>query len=298
MPDFDALYGRWSERREAIGRFDRLFVVGCAKSGTTWLENLLHGHPEIHLRGEGRYFWSLGQQMQQVFRGFNASLPGADAADPARWPDDEFACLMRCVIEAQLARAVASGPAKARLRIVGDKTPMHTLAVGALHQLYPRAKFVHIIRDPRDATISQWLFWAKENDPRPFEEFVEYSITKVWPLNVESARRAGRGLGALYAEVRYEDLLEGCEGEVRRLLRFLGVSEADNDVAACLANGRFGKHAGGRRRGADGGEGHLYRKGVAGDWRNHIPAPLAERCCEQVAPLMRSCGYEPAAAVC
>ena len=293
MNKFDAQYQAWKSRAGALDEYGKLFVVGCAKSGTTWLEKLLDGHPELHVRGEGRYFWSLAQNLQQAFRAFNESLPSQGASYAPWWSDEEFAFVLRTTIDAALARSLASGPAKPGLRIVGDKTPMHTLAIGPLHQLYPEAKFIHIIRDPRDATISQWLFWAKKNDPRPFEEFVEYSITHVWPLNVQSARKQGSQLGALYTEVRYEDLLVAEGDELRRLAGFLGVDDGDDAIDACIANGSFKKHSGGRKRGDDGGEAALFRKGVAGDWVNHIPVELANRCCDRISDLMRSCGYEP-----
>jgi hypothetical protein len=285
-------YRAWCERTAAIGSLRKLFVVGCAKSGTTWLQHLLNGHPEICIDGEGRYFWPLAQYLNKAFTSFNESLPKQGHDVSAWWSDTEFACLMRHTIEVALSRTYVNGGSEPGLQYIGDKTPMHTLAVGSLHQLFPEARFIHIIRDPRDATISQWIFWAKANDPRSFEEFVEYSITKVWPLNVESARKAGRPLGPLYTEVRYEDLIENPADEMTRLCQFLGVDDASGAIEACLANGDFKKHSGGRTRGNDDGDGNLYRKGVAGDWMNHIPVDLANRCCAQVETLMHDCGYE------
>ena len=293
MSDFETYFHTWRDRCRDLDGLDKLFVVGCAKSGTTWLENLLQGHPEVHIRGEGRYFWSLAQNMHQAFAAFNNSLPATGPANPAWWSEDEFACMVRLAIEAELTRSIESSPAKPDLKVVGDKTPMHTLAVDKLHALFPTAKFIHIIRDPRDATISQWFFWAKDHDPRPFEAFVEYSITEVWPMNVASARNAGKPLGDLYTEVRYEDLLANTADEMRRLAGFLGVDTANDAIGACLNNGDFSSRANGRKRGTDGGEGSLYRKGVAGDWANHIPPDLAQRCCAKVGTLMRSLGYNP-----
>ena len=78
-----------------------------------------------------------------------------------------FLIHLRATIEASLARSLSQSPPNPRLKIIGDKTPMHTLAVAPLHQLFPKAKFIHIIRDPRDATISQWLFWGQRQRPTP-----------------------------------------------------------------------------------------------------------------------------------
>ncbi|MEM9660860.1 MAG: sulfotransferase [Planctomycetota bacterium] len=288
---FDAVYRSWRDRTDAISSLDIVFAVGCAKSGTTWLEKLLDGHPEMCVKGEGRHFWSLAQHLQKAFEAFNTSLPAQGERYLPWWSQPEFACVLRATIESTLARYIASEPPNPKLKIVGDKTPMHTLAVEPLAGLFPRAKFIHIIRDPRDATISQWLFWAKDNDPRPFEEFVEYSITQVWPLNVQTARTAGQKLAGRFAEVRYEDLIAEPEAQVTRLLEFLAVDASPEAVRTCLTGGSFKTLAEGRDRGSDTGTGHLFRKGVAGDWVNHIPPEFAERCCRKIEPLMRSCGY-------
>ncbi|HEX5915407.1 MAG TPA: sulfotransferase, partial [Rubrobacter sp.] len=38
------------------GEVPVFFVVGLAKSGTTWLMKTLDAHPEVLCRGEGRFF--------------------------------------------------------------------------------------------------------------------------------------------------------------------------------------------------------------------------------------------------
>ena len=55
--------------QEQLESVERVFVVGCGKSGTTWMQNLLNGHPHIAMSGEvcaldsrsGERLWSFGQ---------------------------------------------------------------------------------------------------------------------------------------------------------------------------------------------------------------------------------------------
>jgi hypothetical protein len=294
---FENLVSDWRKLLALVGGLEKLFVIGCGKSGTNWLKNILHGHDEIVIMGEGRFFWSLAPRLAEAVNGFNDSLPWKDPSHIAYLRQVDFQLLLRTIIDSQLARYVADGPVKPRLRIVGDKTPMHTLAVEDLNRLYPAARFIQIVRDPRDAAASQWLFWAQRNDGRSLEEFVRYSITHVWPLNVRSAREAGSRLGDRYTEVRYEDLHRDEEGEIRRLLRFLGVDAGERSVRQCAEAGRFERWSGGRARGEESGA-SLYRRGVVGDWIHHLPAAVVHESCGQVGELMREFGYDPEAAPC
>ena len=275
---------------------EKLFIVGCGRSGTTWLMNALNGHDEIVVLGEGRFFYQLEPCLIQAFAAFNKAQPSPDNThDATRLRDADVWLILRTIIDSQLARYIAAGRVKPRLKIVGDKTPIHTLTMAKLAAMYPEAKFIHIIRDPRDMATSQWVRYAKNNDPRGINIYTEQQITRIWVTHVQAARQNGAQLGnTRYAEVRYEDLMENEAAEMARLLRFLGADASDSQVARCMEAGSFKKHTGGRKRGEE-LAGAFYRKGVAGDWVNHLPAEVVLRSCRQIAPLMRSYGYDPEA---
>ena len=50
--------------------------------------------------------------------------------------------------------------------IWGDKTPGYLLHDELLMQIFPSAKFIHIIRDPRDYVLSVNHTWGKEHASR------------------------------------------------------------------------------------------------------------------------------------
>jgi hypothetical protein len=161
---------RGARRRSAVRRKHReapsvFFIVGRAKSGTTWLMRTLDAHPEITCRGEGRFF---GRDYQ-LPGAETATIParplaGALAADTAlrswlersvwardRDPDEQLAELTRIVVDHFLAQAVR----ETGKPIVGDKTPFLTGdTVREIAQIHPTAKVVQVIRDGRDVAIS------------------------------------------------------------------------------------------------------------------------------------------------
>ncbi|MHC4428086.1 MAG: sulfotransferase, partial [Planctomycetota bacterium] len=47
------------------------FVLGCQKSGTTWVAGLVDAHPEVCCRGEGHVSDLIGPMVEQVGRLYN-----------------------------------------------------------------------------------------------------------------------------------------------------------------------------------------------------------------------------------
>jgi hypothetical protein len=106
-----------------------------------------------------------------------------------------------------------TGAAVGGAAIWGDKSPSYINDLPLISAQYPQARFLHIIRDARDHCLSTHRAWGK--DMR--------RAAQRWSDSIEAARQAGRSLGAGYMEIRYEDLLEHTEAELRRCCRHLGV---------------------------------------------------------------------------
>jgi hypothetical protein len=97
----------------------------------------------------------------------------------------------------------------------GDKSPANTHHIAALATSFPTAKFVHIIRDGRDAAQSFHRRWGFQ--PR-------HTIWR-WKRAVREGRQQGSGLPRRrYLEVRYEDVTSSPESEIRRICAFLGLA--------------------------------------------------------------------------
>jgi hypothetical protein len=119
------------------------------------------------------------------------------------------------------------GEARAK-SLVGDKTPNYVRQVHVLHALWPRARFVHLIRDGRDVCLSV-LAWKRKaaRTAELFPTWTEDPVTTAalcWERDVRHGRNKGRPLGpALYHEIRYETLVHRPADETRDLCSFLGV---------------------------------------------------------------------------
>jgi hypothetical protein len=102
----------------------------------------------------------------------------------------------------------------------GDKTPLYMQHLELLERLFPDARFVHLVRDGRDAALSflgmpagivTWT-WAHPRDAAGF--------ACQWRTEVEGAQALGQRVGDRYLEVRYERLVADPEGTVRDICAF------------------------------------------------------------------------------
>jgi hypothetical protein len=96
----------------------------------------------------------------------------------------------------------------------GDKTPEAINAIRLLGQLFPEARFIHMIRDGRDVAISHL------NVETGIRNVGEVAMT--WKEQIERAQRDGGMLGAdRYREVRYEELIDDPERILRSVCDFI-----------------------------------------------------------------------------
>lgn len=292
-PTIEEMYRQHRRAVEFVNTLNKVFVLGSAKSGTTWVMQMLNGHPEMVVNGEGGFAWLVAPTIDQTLQSIDKhrAQHANDKPVVAFAPLDRLLAI-RSILDGRLAKYIQSSQDDlSNLKYVGDKTPQHAVRISMLRQIYPDAKFIHVIRDPRDVATSAW-FHIGRSDHRSKDELIRHFMNEVWPLNVGTARREGPQAPEQYIEVRYEDLLDRESSEVQRLLSFLDVDCSANMAQACIEAGSFQKASGGRSRG-EADESSFYRKGTAGDWVNHIEPELAHACCQPIADLMREVGYDP-----
>jgi len=142
--------------------------------------------------------------------------------------DGYYAEAMRCdPIAAKRQFRVSRGPSDPKRRWV-DGTPEHSLYIWPLLKLFPRAKFIHLIRDVNAVVRSLLLFSSPGTPPLVENEQAAYEY---WLRRVRSCLAAERALGSqTVARVRYHDLIAQPQATLERCLDFAG----ENFCADCL----------------------------------------------------------------
>ncbi len=213
-----------------------VFIVGAPRSGTTMLQYRLRNLPSISLpTGESHFFMPLYRN-REVF-GDLSQLENIRAVLQAmydqsrefletdlhgmRFDRDALAAELHVTgrhtlpaIISGLFEKNAQGEGKARW---GDKTPYYVMHMTRLLEWFPKAQFVHLIRDGRDVALS---LFGRRND---FYVYNAYFAAEYWESYIEKGREQGRQLPpGQYLELRYEDLLAQPEDTMQALCEFLG----------------------------------------------------------------------------
>jgi hypothetical protein len=292
MFDYDRLHIAISMLRQK----QIFFVGGTGKSGTTWLQLLLDAHPSVSCSGEGHFpdhLWEvlkqamdqyknlIGTNNKQLFNELEGYLPPTGK--------DVLYIFASCIA----VFLVEQSKGKVALA-VGEKTPGNIRYFPRLATLFPTAKFIQIVRDGRDCAISGWFHnlrnkeWVKYNCGS-LDTFVE-RVAEVWATDLAKAHEFADAHPDRIRRIRYEDLARDAETTLAGLFRFLGVEATETVVADCRRQASFAKWSGGRNPGEE-NRLSFFRKGVAGDWRNHLSEEQNALFREQAGTWLDRLGY-------
>jgi hypothetical protein len=261
-----------------------VFVVGMNGSGTTMLLDCLGRHPALYafpketrlipylmarestygdLRVDANFraLWDYVRNLA-VFRHVNDHEPVPIPEDWAARPRS-----LAAVLDGVFSH-FAADEGKHRWC---EKTPQHVQHLLALAELFPAARFVHVIRDGRDCARSFHRRWRRQPELTVFR----------WKKVVTMGRAQGQRLGpARYLEVRYEDLTADPEQSLRRICSFLGL---EFHRAVLRSRQPYLQSR------ADGRRGGLQRN--SGKWRTYFPAHRLEGLERIAGATLASCGY-------
>jgi Sulfotransferase family len=274
MLDYEAVQSAISDLRTK----QIFFIGGTVKSGTTWLQLLLNAHPDVSCNGEGHFGSGLAPILKPAFDRYNQLIVHesksvfGEIAGYQQLSDDDFQFLLATCIGLSLLRQSKSATARA----VGEKTPSNIRYFSLLHSLFPSAKFLHIVRDGRDCAVSGWfhgLRTAREWTRKNFSSLDDYAVKHAdyWAKELATAKAFADKNQNRVHQIRYEDLVEDIGRTLADVLNFLGVDAGEAVLAECRSAASFESLSGGRAVGQQ-SPNSFFRKGIAGDWRNHLSA--------------------------
>ena len=271
MFDYNSMHASISTLRQK----QIFFVGGSPKSGTTWLQLLLDAHPSVSCSGEGSFSTHLWPFLKQALDQYDRAIETnekvlfneLEAYQRLTQHDVRyiFATCIAVVLLKQSRHKLA--------RAIGDKTPANSGNFSELAILFPTAKFIQMVRDGRDCAVSGWFHNLRNPDwvhlNRGSLDSYVTAFAEFWASELAKAQEFAEAHPDRFRRIRYEELARDTEGVLAGLFEFLGVEVDASVLAHCRTEASFAKRSGGRNPGEEDRQ-SFFRKGVAGDWRNHL----------------------------
>lgn len=219
----DAWARSWRPETDIDNRPAPVFLVGFPRSGTTLLDTMLMGHPDIEILEEEP---ALGRAIRLLPS--LAEMPGASDEQVRAARDEYF-------------RAAAELTPLAAGKVVIDKNPLTMNAVPVIRRLFPEARIILAIRHPCDVVLSCFVTNFKVNDG--MANFLQLdTAAELYDLSFTSFERAVQLLEPRVHRVVYENVVADAESELRSLIEFLGLDWSDEVLqheSTALARGRI-----------------------------------------------------------
>jgi tetratricopeptide (TPR) repeat protein len=183
-------------------------LTGFPRSGTTLLENVLDTHPKVVALGERPLL--IDAEIEFLTQPGGIARLGNVVGD-----------LLEPYRESYWNNAREYKPVSANDVFV-DKHPFTTIRLPLIAKVFPDAKIIFMIRDPRDVVLS--CFRRSFNINRSTYEFSELeSGARYYATVMEAGRTYLDRLPLNTLKVRYEDLVADFEGQTKALCDFLGI---------------------------------------------------------------------------
>jgi hypothetical protein len=210
------------------------FIIGTGRCGTSMLAQMLNSHSKICVPHELQILFEYsnnGPRLYEIFKDKkNERFGSEDFVEliKARCPHKFHEYFdYRSYFEKQqypilslkqLANSLYSEIAESKQKeMLIEQTPWYGQRIDILNELFPDAKYIHMVRDGRDVAISfaRTPWWHKD-----IGKNLERWHAEVWQI-IESSNHILSPNQML--QVRYEDFVERPEDGLRRICDFLGI---------------------------------------------------------------------------
>jgi hypothetical protein len=290
-------YDGWHTAVSTLREKQIFFVGGTIKSGTTWLQLLLDAHPQVSCKGEGHFLDLMAPALKMAMDQYGRFITERNQSvfnELSGYPQLSHEGLCS-IVAFSIAVLLIEQSKHKNASAIGEKTPDNVRHFFGLEALFPTAKFLLIVRDGRDCAVSGWFHnlrsspdWAKNN----YGSLDAYArnIADTWAAELAKAQEFVDRHADRTRQLRFEDLVTNTEDTLAGVFEFLGVKAPESILTQCRSQASFVNLSGGRRPGEEDRR-SFFRKGVPGDWRNHLSDKVEAEFRERAGNWLDRFGY-------
>lgn len=212
----------WRDDTSKSDRPSPAFLVGFPRSGTTLLDTMLMGHPNVEVLEE-----------EPTLLKASKILPFDALADASDQQIEEA--------RNEYFRVAGERTPLAPGKLLVDKNPLSMNAIPTIRRLFPDSRIILALRHPCDVVFSCYATNFKLNDG--MSNFLGLdTAAELYDLSFSYFEKAQGLLGLPVHKVIYENVVGDRESELRSLLDFLGLEWSDDVLdheSTALSRGRI-----------------------------------------------------------
>lgn len=225
-----------------------IFVVGSSRSGTTMLGRILGLHTDVHTFGELHFFEQLAQEedlspgkvwpydeslriLEQLLTRARDGFFAEFVAGKYRADAEEILQLSSSLMPTDIYAAfLFHETTLAGKKLPCEQTPRYLFFTQEILKIYPNARIINIIRDPRDVMLSQRSKWKRRflggsaiplrEAVRAWSNYHPWLVSHLWNSCVDYALSVHDDR---FMSIRFEDILSNPEKELRAICNFVGL---------------------------------------------------------------------------
>ncbi len=285
-----------------------IFVVGNSRSGTSMMARILNNHPNINTFVHELHFFEELTNTEELFKDISfkkAKLLYANLLSiiykgylSKREPEIYFSEAEKCVKELdQLTPASIYKhflfyiTKKNGKQIPCEQTPRNLFYLKEIFEIFPNAKIINMMRDPRDVLLSQKNKWrlrfiGYKNHPlsESIRSFVNYNpiiISKLWNSAIKEYEQFKHDERLI--NIKFENLISNPEMTLKKICDFLEIKMDEKMLDIPVIGSSF--------------KNSVNKKGILKDvtmrWKKGGLSASEIYICQKInADLMKKYGYE------
>jgi tetratricopeptide (TPR) repeat protein len=190
------------------------FIMGFMRSGTTLTQEVLDAHPEVFVGDEADFIPAMKRELHRKYP------TGTSTVEKLQKLDLAGVMHLRAFYWNSVRQRF--GDRIGQQKFV-DKLTMNTVDLGLINCIFPDARVVFVMRDPRDVCLSCYMQLMVPT-PTTVQLQTWKGTANFYALVMDWWRYIKQEMTLELIEFRYEDAVSGFEPTYRKVFDFLGLT--------------------------------------------------------------------------
>lgn len=197
----------WQPLPKVASQDSPIFLVGFPRSGTTLLNNMLHGHPDVEVIEEQ----SMTFKMIAKYAQYHQEMVGLKTLSA-----EELSSIRSAYFD-ELEKHRSKGAP-----LIIDKLPLNLISAGLIARFFPDARFILVLRHPCDCILSGYMNLFELNSSMASFLSLEDSAI-LYDKTMTLWEQYCDMLNLNVHTIRYEDIVRDRKSVLPSLVDFIGL---------------------------------------------------------------------------